>query len=292
MNIGIDVGGTFIRAGRIEKNKVLARVKVRTEPEKGRDAVISRILSAASEVFTKACGSAGIGIAGPVDFRKGIVARTPNLPLDDTDISRILRKELGIPVYADNDANCCVLAEAIYGAGKGHDKVAGLTLGTGIGGGLVAGKRIYHGRMNACEFGHMSINLDGRACGCGNTGCLEAYVGKKGLMTMAGSAAKEPLGVYKAAAKGDRKALKAFSRYGRYLGTGIDSIIKCFDPDIFVLQGGISGAYRFFSSSMRKEIRRRELFRSCPVVKGKLGGDAGIIGAAGLPLQCSDIRKI
>jgi len=279
MNLGIDIGGTNIVAGLVNAK---GRILKRTTFKAGKD-ILNTLFRAISDVKTRKIRGIGIGTPGPINLEKGSVGKMLNLPLKNLALRSMINKRFGLRTEIDNDANCFVLGEAVYGAGKGCKNVVGLTLGTGVGGGIVINQRIYHGRNNAGELGHTTINFDGPKAKCGNHGCLETYLGKKGVMKLArGLKAKEPLDVYRLALKGNKQALKVWKEYGTMLGIGIANMINSLDPDIFVVGGNVSKAWRFFSKSMMSEVKKRTLFEPCPVVKSKLGENAAVLGAAAL----------
>jgi len=186
-------------------------------------------------------------------------------------------------VFVDNDANCFALGEAVYGSGKKHNCVIGLTIGTGVGGGIVINKKVLHGRLNAGELGHMTIKFDGRKARSCNNGDVEEYVSTRGIMrTAKGLNVKTPFDIYKLALCGNKKALKSFEETGFYLGIAVANFVNIFDPDVVIIGGGISHAWIFFSKSMKKTVKERAYVNKNPIiVKSKLK-DAAILGAASL----------
>ena len=281
--IGVDLGGTNIRAGLVLNNKIIKKVEVKTEPNKGKNTVIKNLIKAIKSVMTKKVAGIGIGSPGPLNYKKGIIINSPNLPFRNTNLKRILKREFNIPASIDNDANCFTFGEALYGSGKNYDCVIGITSGTGVGGGIVINKKIFHGRMNAGELGHTSINFNGIKCNCGNIGCIEEYVSAKGIMRLAkGLKAKTPLDVYKIALNGNKKAISVFEKMGFYLGVGLTNFVNIFDPDVIVIGGKISDAWGFFSKSMKDTVKKRCVVNKNPkIVKSKLK-HAAIVGAASL----------
>ena len=281
--IGVDLGGTNIRVGLVFCNKVIKKVEVKTEPDKGKTIVIKNLVKAISRVMIKNVAGSGIGSPGPLDYRKGFIIRTKNIPLERVNLKKILEKKFNVPVLVDNDADCFALGEAVYGAGKKFDAVVGLTIGTGVGGGIVIEKKIFHGRNDAGELGHTTIDFNGIKCNCGNTGCLEEYVSARGVMRLAkGLKAKTPLDVYNLALRGNKKAVNVFKKMGFYLGIAVANFINIFDPDVIIIGGGISNAWKFFSKSMKKTVKERAYVNKNPtIVKSRLR-DAAILGAASL----------
>lgn len=281
--IGVDLGGTNIRAGLVLNNKIIKKVEVNTEPNKGKNIVIKNLVKAINSVMTKDVAGIGIGSPGPLNYKKGIIINSPNLPFRNTNLKRILKREFNVPVFVNNDANCFSFGEALYGSGKNYDCVIGLTIGTGVGGGIVINKKIFHGRLNAGELGHMTIKFDGRKTRSCNNGDIEEYLSTRGIMrTAKGLNVKTPLDVYKLALCGNRKALKSFEETGFYLGIAVANFVNIFDPDIIIIGGGISNAWKFFSKSMEKTVKERCVVNKNPIiVKSKLK-HAAILGAASL----------
>ncbi len=272
--IGVDLGGTNIRAGLVLGSKVIKKAEIKTEPDKGKTIVIKNLVKAINNVMTKDVIGIGIGSPGPLDYRKGLIIRTKNIPLERVNLKKILEKKFNVPVFVDNDANCFALGDAVYGAGKKFDAVVGLTLGTGVGGGIIIGKKIFHGRNDAGELGHTTINFNGIKCNCGNIGCIEEYVSARGIMRLAkGLKAKTPLDVYNLALKGNKKAIKVFEKTGFYLGVGVANFVNIFDPDVIIIGGGISNAWRFFSKSMKKTVKERCVVNKNPTINNSIPGN-------------------
>ena len=282
--VGVDLGGTNIKAGLVRNGKILSKVSIKTQANKGEKAVINNIIKAINSVKTNKVKAVGIGSPGPLNYKTGVILKTPNLPFRNTHLKTILQKRLKLKVKIDNDAKCFVLSEALYGAGKGYNTVVGLTLGTGVGGGIVINKKIFHGRLNAGEYGHATINFDGYKSRCGNNGCLETYVSARGILRKAGLKGiriKSPLELYESANRGNKKAIETFEEIGFYLGVGVTNIILSFDPDVVVLGGDISNSWKFFSKTMKSTIKQRSILKGTNVVKSKMKNGA-IIGAASL----------
>ncbi len=281
--VGVDIGGSKIEAALIIADKIIDSKVTKTKPEQGCDEVVERIISTIDYVVTSKAQSIGVGCPGPLDCKNGIIHRTPNLPFKNTPLKGILEKKFKLPVKVDNDASCFVLGEALYGHGQNKNTIAGLTLGTGVGGGLVINKKIYHGKGNACEFGHHTIDYKGPKSKCGNQGCLEEHVSARGLMTIArkhGLEAHSPKKVYQLAVQNNKAAQDTFHEYGKLLGIGITNIIYMLDPDIILLGGKISNSWSFFFSSMIDEIEKRSMMKAT-IRKSKLR-NAALFGAANL----------
>src|SRR3989338_6641298 len=174
--IGIDLGGTNIKTGLVSPTgKILKKYEMPTEARKGTKTIIDNILSSIEKIKIGKISGIGIGSPGPMDFKKGMIINPVNLPFRNLPLKNIIQTKFKIKTCLDNDANCFALGEAIFGSGKKYENVVGITLGTGIGGGVIINKRIYHGRSNAAELGHMTIKFDGLKARSGNDGDIEEY---------------------------------------------------------------------------------------------------------------------
>jgi len=281
--IGVDLGGTNIKTGLITLDgKIIKKYEIPTEAEKGTKTVINNIISSIEKAQSGNIMGIGIGSPGPLDYKKGVVTKTINLPFRNTPLRKIIQNRFKLPTFFDNDANCFTLAEAIFGQGKYYEAVVGITLGTGVGGGLVINKKIFHGRNNAAELGHITINYDGPKSRCGNNGCIEAHVSARGITAI--HRGSEPYTINMLACKGNPKAMKTYEKMGYYLGIGLANILYAFDPDIIIVGGKISNAWKFFNRSMSKTVKERYFSKPCLIVKSKLK-DAGILGAGALVLE-------
>ena len=261
MRIGVDIGGTEITAGIVSGRRLLKKIAVKTG--KNKKEVIKNILNIIEALFDKKIEAIGIGVPGPANYEKGVVGDTPNTPLKGVNLKRVVERKFKKKVVMDNDANCFVLGEAIRLKKK---NVVGLTLGTGVGGGIVINGKLYRGKGNAGELGHCTIKYDGPKSKFSN-GSLESYAAAKSI--------KRDYGV----ASIDLKSRKAWNEIGEKVGVGVANLINAFDPDVVVLGGGISRSFSRFKAGMNKEIKRRAI-RKVKVVKGK--EDSGIIGASWL----------
>jgi len=288
--IGVDLGGTNTKAGLVTREgKIVARAEVPTEAHKGQKVVIKNILDSIEKIKNSKKGKIigiGIGSPGPLDFKSGKILNPVNLPLKNTPLKNIVEKKFKIKTFLDNDANCYALGEARFGAAKGYKNVLGMTLGTGIGGGIILGGKPYRGRGNAAEIGHMTIDYKGPKSKCGNDGCIEAHAAAKGILSWTRNIDVEStLQLYTLAKKGNKEAKRVFSQIGDFLGIAIANLVYAFDPDIIVLGGKISNAWPFFSKSMNETIRKRYFSKPCEIARTALGRDAGILGAAALVLE-------
>jgi glucokinase len=305
--IGIDIGGTNIVVGVVAEDggEVLAHASEPTRVERGPDAIVARIVELARAARAQAgrdVVGVGIGAPGPLDTRRGIVLLTPNLGWTDMPLRDRIATALDLPATLDNDANCAILGETWLGAARGARYVVGLTIGTGIGGGIVLDGRIYHGASDiAGEIGHMTIDLTGRRCKCGNYGCLEAYASGPAIAARAvegieaGADSTLPSYVegdlsrvtaqvvYEAAHDGDPFALEVVTDTAKFLGAGVANIVNIFNPEVVVICGGVTRAGDRLFLPLRSEVKRRA-FRPAVehlrIVPGVLPGTAGVVGAA------------
>jgi glucokinase len=284
---------------------------VSTHAEEGAEAVVARIGDLIEDVIAQTIvetGAArsdflgvGIGSPGPLDRAKGLVIVTPNLGWRDFPLRDEVSKRVGLPATLDNDANCATLGEWWCGAAKGGRNVVGLTIGTGIGGGLILDGKLYHGASDAAgEIGHTTIDSTGRRCKCGNYGCLEAYTsgpaiaerareslegdGDSILPSMVNGDLKKITAqtVFDASKRGDRTALEVVRDTAHFLGVGVSNLINIFNPDTFVIAGGVTQAGDLLFDPLRAEVRRRAFkpsVEACRIVPGSLPLSAGVVGA-------------
>ena len=306
--VGIDLGGTNIVAGTVAEDgsELLGLVSEPTLADQGGDAVIARMIKLARASMAQAKGKeivgVGIGSPGPLDTKKGIVLLTPNLGWTNMPLRDRIAEGVNLPAVLDNDANCAIYGEWWRGAARGVQDVVGLTIGTGIGGGIVIGGEIYHGASDAAgEIGHMTINANGRRCNCGNYGCLEAYASGPAIAARAveGIAAGEKTGlpqyvggdlskitaqvVYEAANDGDPYALTVVRETAELLGAGVASIVNIFNPEVVVICGGVTQAGDRLFEPLTTEVHRRAFkpaWEVCRILPGSLTGTAGVYGAA------------
>jgi glucokinase len=293
--IGVDIGGTNIKSALVINGKIKNRIKLSTKANLGVTKSIRQI-KLAIEPFIKKASAIGIGIAGIIDSKNGIVRFSPNLKGWHTiTLASILKNEFKKPVKILNDANAICLGEWKYGAARGYNNVFLFTLGTGVGGAAVCeGKLLVGANSFAGELGHTVIKYDGPKCRCGNYGCLERYVGARYINSLAQKKIKKkksslknykrltPEIIAQEAKKGDTIAQEVFSEIGYYIGIGVTNIIDLFDPDIVVMSGGISRAGRPLFEPIKKTVFQKVLgaeYRNYKVVPAQLGDDAGILGA-------------
>lgn len=303
--IGIDMGGTNIRLAIIaEDGDVISSKRYKTSAREGKDAVIARLSSATSDLIAEGRSHGtvvGIGIGVPGLIENGVVRYSPNLPgWNDVPLQSLLEDALALPVVLENDANAVTYGEMSVGAGKGFDSLICITLGTGVGGGLILDGKIWRGAFGmAGEVGHMVVEPEGVQCSCGNRGCLEAYASATGIVRMAREAVNRGDAFWEidnlttetlegAAREGDKAAIRLFLDAGRYLGIGITSLLHILNPEAVIIGGGVAKAWDLFSPSMTGEIKKRcfrEIVARTKVIPASLGDNAGILGAARLAFE-------
>jgi glucokinase len=293
--IGVDIGGTNIKAALVIDGKIRRRIKLATRADLGPTTSIIQVKSAI-EPFVKHASGIGIGIAGIIDSRNGVVRFSPNLKgWHNITLASILKNEFKKPVKILNDTNAICLGEWKYGVAQGYNNVFLFTLGTGVGGAAICeGKPLFGANGFAGEFGHTVIKYNGPKCTCEKFGHLEGYVGARFIVGRAKKkikGKKSSLKKYKnltpeiiadEAKKGDRIAREIFSEIGFYIGIGVSNIIALFDPDVVVVAGGISRAGRILFNPIRETLTQRVFgvqHRTYKIVPAKLGDDAGILGA-------------
>jgi glucokinase len=313
--IGVDLGGTNLRVAAIAYDgRLLEKLTLGTEVGRGRDAVIDEMCGAIAGLQLKlgaGLDGIGIGVPGIIDMDRGMLRESPNLPgWDDYPVHTEIERRLGAPVILENDANAAALGETWLGAARGFDHMCMITLGTGVGGGIVLDGKIWHG-MNgmAGELGHVTVDADGPRCNCGNQGCLEQYASATAVMRMA----REKIGesealkalastprltartVYELAKSGDRAAHAIFERVGWALGIGIGSMVNALNLPMYVIGGGVASSWDLFAPAMFEQLQARSFVYDATkpgettgagkvtlVTRAQLGSDAGLYGAARL----------
>jgi glucokinase len=304
--IGIDLGGTKMLIGVLDADSSVlweSREASTGQTEEKLIELLVREIDAARAACPDAT-AVGLGIPATIDHEKGVAISAVNLPLDNLPIRDLAEERTGLPVVVDNDANVAALAEHLYGAAKGAENAVMLTIGTGIGGGLILGGELYRGATGAgAELGHTVIDLDGPECqgNCPGRGCVETLasgtaIGREGRA----AAAREPdslLGrmladgheidgkaVTEVALNGDAAALAVFELTGRRLGVALTSFANIFEPEVIVIGGGVIAAGDLLLDPARRELEARALppMNRIPVVAAELGSDAGMIGAAAM----------
>jgi glucokinase len=308
LTIGVDIGGTKVAAGVVDERGAILAMTRRDTPADDRVGTADVIADAVRELTASHEVSAvGLGAAGFVDATRSNVMFAPNLAWRDEPLRAAIEQRLGLPAVVENDANAAAWAEARFGAGLGEDNVVVITVGTGIGGGIVVGGQLLRGRYGiAAEIGHINIVPDGRRCGCGLQGCWEQYASGRALVQEAYEqaiaspalasellrlAGGDPAGitgpiVTEAARSGDVAALQCFDEVGRWLGRGLAQLAAILDPGVFVIGGGVSAAGELLREptvrAFRKHLTARGHRPTADVRIAKLGPEAGIVGAADL----------
>ena len=305
--IGIDLGGTNIAAGVVDEGQhIVAEVSLPTGAERPAEAVVADICRAAEKAMEKAgitaahCASVGIGSPGTCDSANGVVVRAYNLGWFNVPVCSMVTAQLGLPCRLSNDANCAALAETVAGGAVGCRNMILITLGTGVGGGIIIGGKIYDGMRGAgAELGHTLLVLDGEPCTCGRRGCWEAYSSATALIRQARQAAAEHpesllagaeeitgKTVFDAADRGDETANAVVDRFCDYLGAGVTNIVNALAPEVILIGGGISRQGERLLAPVRRYVEKNCFGGkdgAIPIIAAaRLGNDAGIIGAAAL----------
>jgi len=309
--IGIDLGGTNVAAGIVtERGELLGKASVPTPKGDAAvaDAVAQAAHLAAREAGAEVSGAHSVGLASPgsIDPERGIVEHAFNLGLDHTPLPKLVAGRLGLPTVLENDANAAALGEFVSGAGKGHNSLVAVTLGTGVGSGAVLGGKLFTGSNYAgMEAGHMVIHEGGRPCTCGRRGCWETYASATGLIRSAREAmqahpdsalwrfaptleAVDGKTPFDAAAAGDAAARAVVEQYVHDLACGVTNLINILQPEVLCIGGGVSKQGEVLLSPVRAYLDREEFTRDgerrTKVCAAVLGNDAGIIGAALVPM--------
>ena len=299
--IGVDLGGTKILAGVVARDGSVVRRHERPTPQDSQEHVLAELEAAVSELLDDSVGAVGFGVPSPIDQARGVVVRCVNVPLEDAPLRDHMRDRFGVPVGLDNDANAAAIGEWRAGAGQGEDDLLMLTLGTGVGGGVVSAGKPFRGRNGAgAELGHVVVVHGGRPCqgACTGHGHLEAYASG----SAATAAARETFGpsadahrLIRLANEGDAKAKELLEEVGGYLGSGIGSFVNVFGPQIVVLGGGFGVAAYDYLRGPAEEVARREALEpmrsAVRLSKAELGTAAGLIGAAFVGFEAVDAAE-
>jgi glucokinase len=302
--LGIDIGGTNIKAALVSDEGAVLSFRSKGWPGGSAGDAAEAVVGLAGEVLAEgewpAPEACGAGVAGLVNADSGVVHTSPNLPeWKEVGFRQMLSSALGMPVRLENDANAAAYAEYVAGAARGARDAIVLTLGTGVGGGIVLGGRLHRGSSFAGEVGHMTIEREGRRCPCGNTGCLERYTNAESMVERAslmldegresvlrdaharGELTSRDIG--RAAAEGDAVAAEAIRETGRALGVGLANLAVLFDPELIVLGGGVAQAGRQLFEAASEEMKRRgygSSIHSPKLLPAELEETAGAVGAA------------
>jgi len=296
-SIGVDLGGTNLRAAAIDvQGKMLDKIAGSTELQAGRDAVIDDMVKSIEALRARLgehnLRGVGIGLPGFILMDKGIIIGSNNMPeFENYPVRDEIEKRLGAKVILENDANAAALGEKWMGAGREVEDLVLLTLGTGIGGGIIVNGRVLHGHLGmAGELGHLTVVPNGNPCGCGNRGCVEKHASATAIVAMARLIG---LGhdltsedVYKLAVEGNDRAKTVFRSMGESLGVALANLINIFNFPLYLLSGGPLPAWDYFAPAMLEEVARRSFtYRHAPtrIERATLGNEAGLYGAAYLP---------
>lgn len=306
--IGVDVGGTKVAAGVVDEDGRIVEKLRRPTPSSDPMQTADTIAAAVTDLRGRhEIGAVGLGVAGFVDEARARVVFAPNLAWRDAPVKKAVEDRLGVSVVVENDANATVWAETKFGAARGHTHVILLTVGTGIGTGIVLGGELYRGRWGiGGEAGHYCVVRDGRLCGCGNRGCWEQYASGNALVAEAREFAQRSPGaairllelvdgtaegiggqqVTRAATEGDPGALRCFNTVGSWLGRGMADLAAILDPGCFVVGGGVSAAADLLLDPARAAFEKSLTGRGhrplAEIMLAELGPDAGLVGAADL----------
>jgi glucokinase len=311
--VAVDLGGTLIRTAQMDrKGHIFARVREPIHANRGREYTLPAVIDAIRRVLPTdrdRLAAVGICVPGPLDPWKGIIINLTNIPgWEMLPFRDILSDEFGVPVWLGNDANVAALAEQRFGAARGLSDVIYITVSTGIGGGIIVDNRLLLGAQGlGAEIGHMTIEVDGPRCRCGNIGCLEILANGPAIARDAAAAVRagrasllpELSGgdldritarlVNEAAQRGDSLAIEILNRAGFYLGVGVVNLMHIFNPAMFVIGGGVTKAGNLLFGPMRETVQQRAMrpayWENCPIVRADLGDDVGLLGALALVLS-------
>lgn len=306
--IGVDVGGTRLRAARFDSDMtMLERVETFSGAQEGTDAVVDRLIALIQQVLPEDPGELqgiGMGVPGPIDPQAGLIIETPNLPWSNLPLVKLVRDAVGGTVRLGNDADVAALGEFYAGAAKGKNiqHMIYLTISTGIGGGIINAGKLLTGRGQGGEVGHIVVEPDGPPCTCGRRGHLEALASGTAIARLAreklaqgahsslvgmADGNLDTIGtgmVARAAAEGDSFAIELIQSAGRYTGIGIASLMHLFNPEMFVIGGGVANVGNLLFDAIHEAVDEYVMHprfaEGVPIVPAVLGGDAGLIGAA------------
>jgi glucokinase len=297
--IGVDLGGTNLKAAAIASSgEMLDRTNATTDLTQGPEHVVNDIVACIESLRDRFAGSrlagVGIGVPGFIRMAEGFIVGSHNLPpLNNYPIRDAIEKRLGTQVFLENDANAAALGEKWMGAGRDVEDLVLLTLGTGIGGGVISRGRVMHGFVGmAAELGHITVVPNGNPCGCGNRGCVEKHASATAIESMANLLALgqnlSAKDVYDLAVAGEERARAIFKTMGQCLGIALASLINIFNYPLYLMSGGVLAAWDYFYPALLEEVRWRSFtFRNTNtrIEKALLGSEAGLYGAAYLPVQ-------
>ncbi len=309
--LGIDLGGTNIKAGVLTQDgKLIATMSMPTNSTRGWQAVVEDMAKTAKLAAEKAsvsleeCCGCGVGCPGTIDQNNGVVIYSNNLDWENVPLAEKLNQLLGLKIKITNDANCAALGECVSGAAKGKQSAVLITLGTGVGGGIIMDGKLFEGGVGAIELGHIQLVDEGELCTCGRKGCFESYASATALIRIATQSARNnPNSLlytnwqtnnaemngripFDAAQNGDETAKKVIEQYINYLGKGITDLVNIFRPEVVLLSGGICAQGEVLTVPLQKYVQEHTFASAqlpAPEIKiATLGNDAGIVGAANL----------
>ncbi len=307
--VGVDLGGTSIKAGIADqKGKIILKYSLPTNAEQGPEAVVNQIKKCVRQLLkknTKEIVGIGIGSPGIVKLKKGTVENPPNFPgWSKVQLGSILKKEFDLDVFVENDANAAAIGELTFGAGIDLDNFLMVTLGTGVGGGIIVNKKIFRGESGAAgEIGHVTIDHNGPKCNCGSFGCIEAYAGNNYLIQNVSRELNDHIGsllyqyvnvdnkiltpklIHEAAMENDAYAKSIIIELGKKIGYALTSIINLLDITNVIVGGGVAGFGELLFDSLERGIKERVMLPSKEKIKvkpAKLKNEAGIKGASAL----------
>jgi glucokinase len=293
--IGIDLGGTNLKIAILDrKHRIVTKEVLSTKRFRKKDNLIQAICYCVNDILKKnslnkqSVVGIGLGLPGPIDHKKGLVHFFPNIPgWREVSLKKILQKRLGLSVFLDNDAKLMALAEYRFGNAAKFKNVLCLTLGTGVGGGLIINGSLYRGQDNAAgEIGHVPLNESGTRCNCGGSACLETYIGNNRILALAKKAFKRNISLEELsslAKKKDRRAINLWLELGERLGVALAGIVNLLNLDAVVIGGGVANAGNILFDKVKQTLRNRAMnvqAKRIKVFKAKLANDAGLIGAS------------
>jgi len=308
--IGIDLGGTNVKIALLKNvNIIVQKTSIETDKHKGRSKLIAEIIKIIKQLIKdnklkkSQIAGIGIGVAGPINFDRGFIHNLTNIKgWKNTPLKQMLTKKIGIRTFVDNDVNVVTLGELAFGAGRGFKDILCLTLGTGVGGGIVLNGHLYRGpNFTAGEIGHIPISITGPKCNCGGTACIERYVGNKFIIQRAKELVKNnkkslifkyannqiskitPKIISQAASDKDKTALLIWREVGNYLGIALSGLVNTLNPELIIIGGGVAKAGKPLFDSIKKTIKLRSMKNPASFVKvvpALLGEEAGIVGAS------------
>ncbi|MFI3301441.1 MAG: ROK family protein [Candidatus Gastranaerophilales bacterium] len=307
--IGIDVGGTNVKIALVDtQGKIAYSNSVSTRAEMGYEYTVNNIKQAIYDLLketkltTKDIEGIGFGFPGQVDYKSGVVRLAPNIPgWVNVPIAKLIEDEFKVPTRVDNDVRCAALGELKYGAGKGCENLICITVGTGIGSGLIVNGKLVRGASNAAgEIGHIKLQMnEAPICGCGDTGCMEAFASGPAIVAMAedyikggkstkfremaGGTPITPYIVCEAAKAGDPVAQRIFAIMGEYIGIGMSGIVNLLNPEKIIIGGGVAEAGEFLLKPLEETLKKRAMKiagETVQIVPAQLGNSAGVIGAS------------